>query len=248
MRNAQFILTAGILFGSVFSMHFSRARAEEGGGQKAAVLDRTIKVNMKYLLYLPKDYDQKESWPLLVFLHGLGEQGDNLELVKKHGPPKLIEAGRQFPFLVVSPQCPKDGWWQPVEIKALMDEIVEKFKVDRDRIYLTGLSMGGFGTWAQAAYEPHRFAALVPICGGGNPFATKLYADTPVWAFHGAKDPVVPLASSEKMVEELMKNGGNVKFTIYPETGHDAWIEAYDDPKLYEWLLEQKRTKEAPKP
>jgi predicted peptidase len=209
--------------------------------QQSCELKRTIKVSMKYLLYLPKDYRQKDSWPLLLFLHGAGERGDDLQLVKKHGPPKLIEAGKQFPFLVVSPQCPQGRWWEPVELAALLDEIVEKYKVDKDRICVTGLSMGGFGTWALAAYQPHRFAAIAPICGGGEPLTSMVLSHVPAWVFHGAKDPVVPLARSEKMVEAMKNNGGEVKFTVYPEAGHDAWTETYANPQLYEWLLQQKR-------
>lgn len=211
------------------------------GAQQPCELNRAIKVSMKYLLYLPKEYGQKESWPLLLFLHGAGERGDDLALVKKHGPPKLIEAGKQFPFLVVSPQCPQGRWWEPMELAALLDEIVEKYKVDKDRIYVTGLSMGGFGTWSLAAYQPRRFAAIAPICGGGEPLATMLLPHVPAWVFHGAKDPVVSLERSQKMVEALKKLGGEVKFTVYPEAGHDAWTETYAKAELYEWLLKQKR-------
>jgi predicted peptidase len=164
-----------------------------------------------------------------------------LDLVKKQGLPKLIEAGKQFPFIVVSPQCPKNRRWEPLEVKTLLDEIVEKYKADQDRIYVTGLSMGGFGTWSLAAYQPERFAAIVPICGGGEPITAKLFAHVPTWVFHGARDPVVPLERSEKMVEALKKSGGEVKFTVYPEAGHDAWTETYANPQLYEWLLQQKR-------
>ena len=215
----------------------------ETGQQSAVNLDRMISVKMEYLCYLPPDYGQKESWPLLLFLHGAGERGADLELVKKHGPPKLIEQGKHFPMIVVSPQCPEGQWWQPVELLALIDDIVEKYKVDEDRIYLTGLSMGGFGTWGLAAYAPHRLAAIAPICGGGEVFWAREFSHVPVWAFHGAKDSVVPLRRSEEMVEALKDDGGNVKFTVYPEAGHDSWTETYDNPRLYEWLLEQKRGK-----
>ncbi|MEI8374077.1 MAG: prolyl oligopeptidase family serine peptidase [Planctomycetota bacterium] len=210
--------------------------------QKPAELNRTIKVTMKYLIYLPKDYDQKESWPVMLFLHGAGERGDNLDIVKKHGPPKLIDGGKQFPLIVVSPQCPNGQNWEPFKLSLLIDEITEKYKVDQDRIYVTGLSMGGYGTWALAAHSPNRFAAIVPICGGGDPSRAKKIAHIPTWVFHGGKDTVVPFANSQKMVDTLEKNGGNVKFTIYPEAGHDSWTEAYDTPELYEWLLHQKRT------
>jgi predicted peptidase len=214
----------------------------EPGQQQTQKLERTIKVAMNYLLYLPKDYAQQDSWPLLLFLHGAGERGDDLERVKVHGPPKLIAAGKELPFIVVSPQCPSNQWWQPHELTALLDEIVEKYAVDRDRIYVTGLSMGGFGTWSLAGFSPDRFAALVPICGGGDPNLVRRFARLPVWVFHGAKDSVVPLAASEKMVEALKRANGNVKFTVYPDAEHDSWTAAYEDPELYTWLLEQKRT------
>jgi predicted peptidase len=123
-----------------------------------------------------------------------------------------------------------------------LDEIVARYKVDEDRIYVTGLSMGGFGTWSLAAYTPDRFAAIVPICGGGETYWTRRLAHLPVWVFHGAKDPVVPLKRSQEMVDALKKRDGNVKLTVYPEAGHDAWTEAYNDPELYAWLLRQKRS------
>jgi predicted peptidase len=215
----------------------------EPGKQQPQKLERTIKVTLGYLLYLPKDYAQKDSWPLLLFLHGGGEGGDDLERVKSHGPPKLIAAGKEFPFIVVSPQCPRrSGGWQPHELSALLDEIVEKYNVDKDRIYVTGLSMGGFGTWSLGHFSPDRFAALVPICSGSDPNRAVRLAHIAVWVFHGAKDPTVPLEGSEKMVEALKNANGNVKFTVYPEAGHDSWTEAYNDPELYKWLLKQKRT------
>lgn len=221
-------------------------RKAERGQQEPQKMERTIKITMSYLVYLPKEYDQKEAWPLMLFLHGAGERGSNLDLVKLHGPPKLIAAGKEFPFIVVSPQCPEGKWWDSVELAALLDEITEKYKVDRDRIYVTGLSMGGFGTWSLAAYQPNRFAAIVPICGGGEPFLTMLFPHVPAWVFHGAKDPVVPLERSEKMVEAMKKFGGKVKFTVYPDARHDSWTQAYNDPELYKWLLEQKRTPKKP--
>jgi predicted peptidase len=212
------------------------------GTQQPCKLDRSIKVTIDYLLYLPKDYEQKSSWPLMLFLHGAGERGNDLDLVKKHGPPKLIAAGKEFPFIVASPQCGKDRWWEPLELAALLDDLVEKYKVDKDRIYLTGLSMGGFGTWSLAAYQPDRFAAIVPICGGGEAMSAKRIAHIPAWVFHGGKDPAVPLDRSQKMVDALKKTGSAVKFTIYPDAGHDSWSERYANPELYQWLLEQKRT------
>jgi predicted peptidase len=235
-------LTVALTLAAItFSFHWALAE-DQPGVQKAAKLDRQVTVHLNYLLYLPKDYDQKESWPLLLFLHGSGERGDDLELVKKHGPPKLIDAGKEFPFIVVSPQCPQERWWEPIELVALLDDISSKHKVDADRIYVSGLSMGGFGSWRLAFYAPNKFAAIAPICGGGEKYWAKQIAHLPVRAFHGAKDTGVPPERSQMMIDELMKYGGRPTLTIYPEAGHDAWTETYNDPKLYEWLLQQKRS------
>jgi len=203
--------------------------------------DVVVRAKLKYLLFLPEGYEQSEKqWPLILFLHGSGESGENLADVKKHGPPKIVESKRDFPFIVVSPQSPGRGW-RPEMLKALLDEIVLNYNVDRNRVYLTGLSMGGYGTWTLAAAHPEAFAAIVPICGGGRPADAARLKDLPIWVFHGAKDPAVPLARSEEMVKAVEDAGGKVKFTIYPDAGHDSWTEAYDSPELYQWLLEQKR-------
>ena len=202
------------------------------------------KVGYDYLLYLPGDYDpsQAKAWPLMLFMHGSGERGTDIEVVKKHGPPKLVAAGKQFPFILVSPQCPPNKWWEADTLVALLDDIQAKYHVDPDRIYVTGLSMGGFGTWDLVRHYPDKFAAIVPICGGGDPQFVKRYAHVPVWVFHGEDDHTVPIKRSEEMVDAL-KNAGDpeVKFTRYPGVGHDSWVKAYDDPELYEWLLSHKR-------
>lgn len=194
-------------------------------------------VKLNYLLYLPKDYEQQDKVPLLLFLHGAGERGDNLELVKTHGPAKLVEQGKDFPFVIVSPQCPKNQRWNPNDLIALLDYIIANYKIDEKRIYVTGLSMGGNGTWKLAAEIPNRIAAIIPICGWGDPFAAMMMGKLPVWVFHGAKDVVVPLKSSEEMVEVMKRYGGEVKFTVYPEANHDSWTETYNNPEIYEWLL-----------
>jgi predicted peptidase len=214
---------------------------EQSGVQKPAQLNTQIKIEMDYLLYLPKNYDSQESCPLVLFLHGAGERGEDIELVKKHGPPKLIGEGKDFPFIVVSPQCPKERRWEPFELTALLDHIIKSHKVDEDRIYVTGLSMGGFGTWRLAAYTPHRFAAIAPICGGGDAHSARLFSHLPTLVFHGAKDKAVPLERSQEMVDAIKDTSGNPRLTIYPEAGHDSWTETYDNPEFYEWLLAQKR-------
>ncbi len=237
----KYCQTAFLILAAISYLSDVAVSDEQTVVQTAAKLNTHVKVQMGYLLYLPKDYDKQELWPLLLFLHGAGERGDDLELVKKHGPPKLIAAGKDFPFIVVSPQCPKERWWEPIELVALLDELSSKYKVDSDRIYVTGLSMGGFGSWRLASYAPDKFAAIAPICGGGEKYWTRRFAHLPVWAFHGAKDTGVPPERSQMMVDELKKKGGNPKLTIYPESGHDSWTETYNNPKFYEWLLVQKR-------
>lgn len=206
----------------------------------------TKNIDLKYLLHLPDDYSQfNNNFPLILFLHGAGERGNDLNLVKIHGIPKIVERQKDFPFIAVSPQCPENKWWADpwlIEaLNALLEEIVAAYRVDESRIYLTGLSMGGFGTWHLAMMYPEKFAAIAPICGGGMPWMAFRIKDVPVWTFHGAKDEVVPLHRSEEMVEALEKIGGNVKFTIYPEAGHDSWTETYNNPELYKWFLRHQK-------
>jgi predicted peptidase len=201
----------------------------------------TIKASLDYLLFLPQGYEKSnKQWPLMLFLHGAGESGHDLAKVKVHGPPKVVETKPDFPFILVSPQSPGRGW-NPDLLNGLLDEVIQNYRVDTNRVYLTGLSMGGFGTWELAAAHPERFAAIAPICGGGNPKDAQKLARLPIWVFHGAKDPTVPLARSQEMVDALKAAGANVKFTVYPEAQHDSWTETYNNPEFYQWLLEQKR-------
>jgi predicted peptidase len=192
------------------------------------------------LLYLPEGYDALErNWPLLLFLHGKGESGDMIELVKKHGPPMLIGHGTKFPFIVISPQCPEEHRWSIEVLDMVLTEMLEQYRVDTDRIYVTGLSMGGEATWKLAIAYPDRFAAIVPICGWTDPQFAPVIKKLPVWVFHGAKDDVVPLSESEDMVNALKGLGSPVKFTVYPEANHDSWTETYNNPEMWEWLGEQ---------
>lgn len=201
----------------------------------------TVKVKINYLLFLPADYGKTDkTWPLILFLHGAGESGNDLAKVKTHGPPKIVETKKDFPFIVVSPQSAGRGW-EVETLRALLDDVVASYRVDKERVYLTGLSLGGFGTWSLAAAYPERFAAIVPICGGGNPADAKRLKGLAIWVFHGAEDPLVPLQRSEVMVKALEQAGADVKLTVYPDAGHDSWTETYDNPELYKWLLEHKR-------
>ncbi|HEX4205290.1 MAG TPA: PHB depolymerase family esterase [Ktedonobacteraceae bacterium] len=218
-----------------------------------------------YLLYLPGDYDAAQSWPLVLSLHGSGERGDDLDLVKLHGIPRLIHQGyeipwtsqrnlpthrgipwllhqgHEFPCIVVAPQCPAKLRWEPDVLIQLIDHVAHDYALDAERIYVTGLSMGGEGTWNLAVNYPDRFAAIVPICGHSYPEQARKIKHLPTWVFHGAKDQVVPLKASEDMVKALEANSGMVQFTVYPETGHDAWTETYANPELYRWLFAQRR-------
>ena len=202
---------------------------------------------LHYLLFLPSTYAvHPQRWPLMLFLHGAGERGDDLQLVKRHGVAKIVEEQPAFPLLVVSPQCPPTEAWAPEPLLALLDDIEQHYDVDPERLYVTGLSMGGFGTWAVAIAAPDRFAAIAPICGGGDPSRVGVLRHLPVWAFHGARDPIVPLQRrTVEMVEALRQCGGNVRFTVYPEAGHDAWTATYANPELYAWFLAHTRPQRA---
>ena len=211
--------------------------------QQAKTFDQkiTVAARLQYLLSFPAGYDNsKQKWPLVLFLHGAGETGNDLEKVKTHGPPKLVETKGPFPFILVSPQCPSRGW-NPDVLNALLDSLIKEHRVDKNRVYVTGLSMGGYGTWALAAAHPEKFAAIAPICGGGNPADAGKLARLPIWVFHGGKDTTVPLQRSEEMVQAIRAAGGNPKFTIYPEAGHDSWTATYANEEFYQWLLAQKR-------
>ena len=201
------------------------------------------KVQGRYLLYVPSDYHSNlnKKWPLIMFLHGAGEQGDDLVLVKKHGIPKRIDKKRGFPFVVVSPQCPQGYWWSNDLLITLLDDIIADYRIDRDRVYLTGMSMGGYATWELAIEYPDRFAAIAPICGGGDPYLIERIRHIPVWAFHGEKDRIVKAYKSKRLVHALKQAGGNVKLTIYAGMRHDVWRVTYKNKKLYEWFLSHKR-------
>jgi len=202
-----------------------------------------------YLLYLPKGYDKnKDRWPLMLFLHGRGESYGPLSLVTKWGPPRMVARGDKLPYIIISPQCPKGERWeekgQQAALVKLLDHITSKYRVDRDRIYLTGLSLGGWGSWRLAADHPERFAAVVPICGSGNPKDADRLKSLPIWVFHGDQDRYVPFSKSVEMVEAIRKAGGTkIRFTTLEGVGHNSWSAAYATPQLYQWLNQQSASK-----
>ena len=256
------VLSAGVVLslGSV-------VRADTG------FLDRAVSVagqEYRYQVFVPSGWSVDKQWPTILFLHGAGERGDDGIIPTAVGIGNAIRRNRDgFPCVVVFPQCRKDLWWTLPEMQdvaiAALDASVKEFHGDPARILLTGLSMGGFGTWGLAARFPGRFAALAPICGGikVSPKARQLapslpepdptdapYAETakkigrtPVWVFHSKDDPVVPVEGSRKMVEALKPAGGDVRYDEYDGLGHNAWDKAYVNGKFIEWMLSQRLSK-----
>lgn len=180
--------------------------------------------------------------PLMIFLHGSGERGDRIEQVKVHGPPKIADRDPTFPFLLLSPQLPAEQDWDLAKLNALLAWALKRLPVDPSRVTLTGLSRGGHATWRWAAAEPGRFAAIAPVAGTGAPANACALKAMPTWAFHGDRDDVVIPEGSFAMVRAIRACGGMPRLTIYPDLGHNAWDPAYDDPALYLWLLQQKRS------
>jgi predicted peptidase len=213
------------------------------------LVDKTIEIDgqsLKYQVRVPAGYDGSKELPLILFLHGSGEQGDDGKKQSSVGLGPAIEMNPTAwaPYIVVLPQKPKmrGGW---MEHEKLMLGVVEKtkkeYKIDASRLYLTGLSMGGYGSWMLAAKHPEMWAAVAPICGGGNPADAAKLKDLPIWAFHGDQDKAVPVKKSEEMVEALKAAGGQPKLTVYPGVGHNSWDKAYRDEKLWDWFLQHRR-------
>lgn len=208
----------------------------------------TIKAHGQFLLFLPAGFRRAAGtrYPLLIFLHGSDEAGDDIERLKNNGPPKLLMSQPDFPFIVASPQARNDvDRFDPLLLDAMLDELLEQLPIDPDRVYLTGLSLGGMWTYGWSSLRPERFAALAPVSGEWNPADACRTKHIPVWAFHGANDDVVPIGRDQAMVDAIKACGGSVRFSVYPDVGHDAWTRAYEDPELYRWLLQQRRTPSA---
>ncbi len=203
---------------------------------------------LDYLLFMPKNTSAQENgkFPLILSLHGIGERGNDLQLLKRDGLAKILDGYNSFQFIVVSPQCPISTEWYfdrtDTLLKKLLDDVITRYPVDVRRIYVTGFSMGGIGSWDLAIRYPGLFAAVAPIAARGEAYANICgMKDVPVWAFHGAKDDVVALFKAEAIVKALQDCGGNVKLTVYPDAYHDSWTRTYNNPELYDWLLKQRR-------
>ncbi|MCZ7470058.1 prolyl oligopeptidase family serine peptidase [Agrobacterium sp. O3.4] len=235
MKNLKFCL---IVVAALTTSTFASAE------QKAVKSDVTIASDINYLLYTPKDYaGSDKTYPLVVWLHGGDQGGRDVEKLRTSGLPKMIEEGRDFPFLVFSPQNPSEQLLYPIErVAATLQSVVADHRVDRSRIYLIGYSRGGFGAWSMAEQFPETFAAVVPIAGGGiRHYLNRTNEKTAFWAFHGANDEVIPLSDTVVLVQRLQELKRNVRLTVFEETNHQA-VEGkvLKDEAMWTWLLEQK--------
>lgn len=250
-----------MLFFTVFAVSLMVAPAKAKKAE-TGFLDRTVSVagrEYKYQVFVPDNWTKKKKWPVILFLHGAGERGDDGLIQTEVGIGTAIRRDRsRVPAIVVMPQCEKEGWWTnppmpDVALQALA-EAQKEFHGDPLRVYLTGLSMGGYGTWYLATKHPGKFAAIAPICGGilmperartqppedNSPYleaAKKIGKQTPVWIFHGADDPVVPVTESRRMTEAMKGVGAEVRYTEYPDVGHNSWEKAYAEAELFPWML-----------
>ncbi len=217
---------------------------------------QTSQDTLLYRLLKPKEVKENQRYPLVIFLHGSGERGnDNIITLNYITPLFLEEKNRnEFPCFLMVPQCPASEKWtypdwyqeprEPIRtVVKLIDSLSVLPFIDNTRIYITGLSMGGYGTWYLLTRFPNKFAAAIPICGGGDPHQVDNFKHVPIWAFHGAKDDVVQPDQSRKMVKALKKSGGNPKYTEYKKAGHDSWTKAYQEPELLPWLFSNRLVK-----
>lgn len=212
---------------------------------------------MRYLLFVPKDYNKKKEYPLVLWLHGGGSRGDDLKLLRRygneHGIGSFARSDNQskYPSFIVAPQCPLNRSWgnpdseQPTTEMRLVLEILEQvqvdYSIDSRRLYVTGLSLGGYGTWDIIGRRPEMFAAAVPICGGGNPSKARLMIKTPIWAFHGDQDELVNVSESREMIRAIRNAGGEPKYTEYKRVGHNSWERAFAEQDLLPWMFAQRR-------
>ena len=209
--------------------------------EKTLIKKITKDISVNYILHFPDGYKKsKHDWPLVVFLHGSGERGNDLSKLSIHGPLKYVKEGNKLESVILAPQCPKGKIWDVDVLTTLIKDVVFNNRINFKKVYLTGLSMGGYGTWKLALEHPEMFAAVAPICGRVDYVFlenAKKLKDKPIWVFHGAKDQVVPVENSKRMVSALKKVGGDPKLTIYPKAGHDSWSKTYNNPNFYKWLM-----------
>lgn len=252
---------ATALAGSLICANTAPAQdAEQAPPDESAAFEALVYADgqggeLKYRLLVPEKTD--EPMPVLLFLHGAGERGDDNQRQLAWGKDLMLKAAREYNCLVIAPQCPAGDKWsivdwsqdkvtfsdepsEPMRLSnALIDELAANYNVDKNRLYIMGLSMGGYGSWDAVCRWPGRFAATAPICGGGDPEQAALLVDTPVWAFHGDADPVVNVELSRAMVQAIKDAGGTPKYTEYPGVGHGSWVPAFVEPELLPWMMAQ---------
>lgn len=244
-RLALIVLTAALfaqLFPDCLTMLREWPRQGEQTPSRAIVQGSAVsRRQVRFLIYLPKKYSKQRTWPLLLFLHGKGQRGDDIQRVAKIGPPNRIAHGKQLPMIVVSPQCPDGDVWQPELLLALLEHLHKEYRIDSERIYIGGYSMGAYGGWELIAMAPERFAAAVPVAGGGDVDLADRLTEMPIWAFHGACDAVIPLEESQRMVEAIQTRGDKAKLTILEDEGHNICDAVFSRDDVYAWLLEHRR-------
>lgn len=265
MRSGRRIASLTAALASLFFTLSCSIAADSGFVSRSVEVDGE---SYLYQVFVPSDWSADKKWPVILFLHGAAERGLDGSRQTSVGLPSVVRRQRaDFPAIVVMPQCRRGTWWGDPRMEAqvfrALDEAMREFHGDPDRIYLTGLSLGGYGTWAFGYKHSDRFAALVPVCGGirthrriqppewhpasdssSDPYAKTAQGigPTPVWAFHGAQDATVPVSESQKLVQALKEAGGNVRYTEYPGVGHNSWDRAYSEEELIPWLLSQRRS------
>lgn len=239
---------APLLVGLLSACAARELHVSSQSGQHAQVLDtRVVKhISARYLLHLPSDYgqDPAKRWPVILYLHGGSLRGTNVDTVRVWGLPRLVEQDSTFPFIVISPQTGPGTLWTDTDLlTAILDQVTARYAVDMNRIYLTGHSMGGNGTWYLAYKHPERFAAIVPMSAPANPWWATRLRNTPIWVFHGAQDSIVPVRESEEMVRALREIGNRkVRFTVLPEREHGL-LDLYErDRAIYNWFLQHERS------
>jgi predicted peptidase len=225
----------------------SRAADEQPAERKGVGRVSVVtSARLPYLAITPAGFRTQSRWPLILFLHGSEQRGNDLNLLKLNGVPKYALNSPAFPFVVVAPQLPLGRIWDGDAVSGLVKQLIARFRIDATRVYLTGLSTGGYGVWSAAMKHPERFAAVVPVSGGGNTVIPKhaegaqlsALRSLGVWAFHGGSDSLVDPGESQRMVAELQRIGAaDVRVTVFPGAPHDIWSRVYDDPALYGWLL-----------
>jgi len=217
--------------------------------KKRDVYETTVNIPVKfnYSLYIPDEYNNTDSlFSIVLYLHGVGERGTDLNKLELNGIPELISKGKDFPFLTLAPQCPEFGWWsRPEYVEALANltkEIIRKYRIDERRVYMSGLSMGGYGTLALAKAYPQLFSAIIPICGGmDNHEDIERLGNMPIWLFHGDMDKVHPLEYSTVIYDLLKPINKDIKLTVYEGVGHNSWDKTYANDKIYQWLISHKK-------